>query len=343
MKIPEAKNILIIKWGALGDLIMSTSTVKTVRDNYPDAKITMLANSIMKELLPEGFIVDDYILLKKTGRRVDESVLKQLLLIREIRKRKFDLVINLKWKSERASLLTFMSGAEIRVGYKEKSFYNVFTHCLDHPVGGYHEVYRNMDILKPIGLKPGEGNPVIYISGEDQKLADNFFKVKNLTRENTICVHPGASKANRAWQPERFTELSKKIISEFGVKIIITYGKNELDLAKKITNGIGPGAVLSSETKSISQLAAVIKNCSLYISVCTGPMNVANAVKTPVIALLGSTDPADWAPFGEIHRIIKSPYVLKEYTDEDERKALDEISVESVWRVTEKRWNEIRK
>ena len=70
-------------------------------------------------------------------------------------------------------------------------------------------------------------------------------------------------------------------------------------------------------------------------------MNVANAVDTPIVALLGSTDPLDWSPFGEIHRTIKSPFLLPEYTDEDERQALDKISVADVWSVVEKRWTEL--
>lgn len=342
MKITAAKNILIIKWGALGDLIMATSTIRAVRENYPDAKITMLANSIMNQLLPEGFIIDEYIFLKKSGRRVDESFLKQLLLIAQIRKRKFDLVINLKWKSERAALITYLSGAKIRAGYKEDGFFNFHTHSITHPVGGYHEVYRNMDIVKVIGVKSGDGNPIIFIPDEDKKFAEDFFTSNSLTRNRTICIHPGASKTNRAWLPERYIELSKKLIEKFNVQVLVTWGTSEFELAGNIVNSIGDNAILSPPTNSIAQLGAIIRKCGLFISVCTGPMNVANAVNTPIVALLGSTDPLDWSPFGEIHRTVKSPYLLPEYTDEDERRALDEISVDTIWNVVEKRWNELK-
>jgi len=343
MKIPTAKNILIIKWGALGDLIMATSTIKTVRDNYPNAKITMLANSIMSELLPEGFIVDEYIFLKKSGRRVDDSFLNQLGMIRELRKRKFDLAFNLKWKSERANILTYLSGAKERIGYHQKYFSFCHTHQILHPDGRYQEVDRNLDIVKSFGIVVSDANPIIYLSNVDKKFADDFFTTSSLTKAETICIHPGASKTNRAWLPERYIEISKKLIDEFNVKILITWGTNEFSLAQRIVESIGSNAILSPQTKSIAELGAIIEHSGLFISVCTGPMNVANAVNTPIIALLGSTDPLDWSPFGEIHRTIKSPYVLQQYTDEDERRALDEISVESVWSVVEKRWKELKK
>lgn len=343
MIIPNAQNILIIKWGALGDLIMATSTIKAVRETFPDAKITMLTNVIMKELLPEGFLIDEYIFLKKTARRVNESFLNQIGMIRELRRRKFDLAFNLKWKSERASLLTYLSGAKERIGYYQKYFSFSHTHQIIHPEGRYQEVERNLDIVKSFGIKVNDANPIIYLSNENLKFAEDFFDNNSLTKEKTICIHPGASKSNRAWLPERYIQLSKKLIDEFDVKILITWGSNELTLAKTIVDSIGNNAILSPKTNSIAQLGAVIERSGLFISVCTGPMNVANAVNTPIVALLGSTDPLDWSPFGEIHRTIKSPLILEQYTDEDERRALDEISVENVWAVVEKRWNEITK
>lgn len=337
------KNILIVKWGALGDLIMATSTIKAIRENFPDAKITMFTNNLMNEILPQGFIVDEYVFLKKSGRYVDESFFKQLIKIWKLRKRKFDLAIDLKWKSERASVLTYLSGAKIRVGYWEKFSNKCYSHSIKHPIGGYHEVQRNLDVIRQIGLKVKEENPLLYISEADKKNAEDFFALNSLNGNKTICIHPGASKTNRAWFPERYIELSKKLIAEFNVKILITWGSNELTLAQNIVDSIGNNAILSPQTKSIAQLGAIIKHCGLFISVCTGPMNVANAVNTPIVALLGSTDPLDWSPFGEIHRTIKSPYLLPEYTDEDERLALDAISGENVFNVVETRWRELQR
>ncbi len=336
------KNILILKWGALGDLIMATSTIMAVRENFPGAKITMFTNNLMNEILPQGFVVDEYIFLKKSGRYVEEPFFSQLFKIWNLRKRKYDLAIDLKWKSERASVLTYLSGAKIRVGYWEKFYNHCYTHSIKHPVGGYHEVRRNLDVIRQIGLKVKEENPLIFISEADKKFANDFFASNLLSKGNTVCAHPGASKENRAWLPEKYVELLKKMIAKFNVKILVTWGSNELTLAQKIVDAVGSNAIISPKTNSISQLSAVIENCGLFISVCTGPMNVANAVKTPIVALLGSTDPLDWSPFGEIHRTIKSPYVLSEYTDEDERRALDEISVENVWSVVERRWSELK-
>jgi len=341
MYFPNAKNILILKWGALGDLVMITSTIKAVRENYPNAKITMFTNSIMKEILPEGFLIDEYIFIKKSGRYVDESLFKQILLIRELRRRKFDLAIDLKWISERAAVITYLSGAKIRVGYWSKYFHKCYTHTLQYPKGAYHELYRGLDVIKSIGLKVSDENPLIYISEDDKKYADDFFASNSLEKKEVICIHPGASKPNRAWPADNYIELAKRFTEKYNAKILITWGGNELELVNRIGSLIGKNGFISAKTKTIGQLAAVIQNCAMYISGCTGPMNVANAVKTPIIALLSATDPLDWSPYGDIHRTIRTPLILDAYSDEDEQEAMKAITVDSVWDVAEKRWNEL--
>jgi ADP-heptose:LPS heptosyltransferase len=79
----------------------------------------------------------------------------------------------------------------------------------------------------------------------------------------------------------------------------------------------------------------------MFFSNCTGPMNVAVAVKTPVVALLGSSDPTDWGAYGKDHINIKSPLVLEQYSDEDEQKAMEMITVEHVWEIMKNRWNQL--
>lgn len=343
MDFSEVKRVLILKWGALGDLIMATSAIKNIRENFPNAKITMLTNNLMEEILPEGFLVDEYLFIKKSGRYVDEPFFHQLYLVSELRKRKYDIAIDLKWKSERASVLTWLSGAKIRAGYWEKYLNKFYTNTIKHPAGGYHELDRNLDVLKSINIKIKNTNPLIFITDNDKRFAKEFFEKNLLRKENTVCIHPGASTPNRAWAADRFIEIAKRLVKKYNVKILVTWGVKEFQLAEKFADALKGSVVLSAKTNTISSLGAIIQNCGMFLSVCTGPMNVANSVETPIVALLGSTDPLDWSPYGEAHRFIKSPLVLPFYTDEDERKALEQITVESVWNVVDNLWNELSK
>jgi ADP-heptose:LPS heptosyltransferase len=342
MTADEIKKILIIKWGALGDIVMSTSAIAAVRENFPKAKITILSNNLMKQILPEGFLNDELIVIKTKGNRVDESFMNQLKLIHQLRKRKFDLAVNLRWTSERGAVLAFLSGAKYRVSSGPKNVMNLYTVKAKAPEGRYHEIHRNLDIVKALGLNVKDEIPVICISEEEQKFADNFFEKNKLEKGNTICVHPGASRAIRAWMPERYREIIKRIVEKLNVKVILTWGSVEEKLARDVVDGLGENVIISERTKNIGELAAIIKNSSLFFSNCTGPMNVAIAARTPVIALLGSSDPTDWGAYGSKNINIKSPLVLEHYSDDDEKKAMELIDIETVWNVIEKRWRELK-
>jgi heptosyltransferase-2 len=318
---------------------MSTPAIRAVRENFPNAKITILTNGLMKQILPEGYLNDELLFIKTKGNRVNEPIKNQLKLVYQLRKRKFDLAINLRWTSERGAVLAYLSGAKYRVSSGPKNVMNLYTIKVAAPIGRYHEIHRNLDIVKALGLNVTDEVPEIYISEKEQEFADIFFNERLLQKQNTICIHPGASRPNRAWMPDRFREIAKRFSEQLDVQVIVTWGNSEEALAREVVNGLGNKVVLCEKTKSIGELAAVIKNSKMFFSNCTGPMNVAVAVRTPVVALLGSSDPTDWGAYGISHHNIKSPLILEHYTDEDERKAMDMISIEYVWEVLKNKWN----
>jgi len=337
----EIKRILIIKWGALGDIVMSTPAIRSVRENFPNAKITILTNELMKQILPEGFLNDELIFIKTKGNRVDEPFINQLKLIYQLRKRKFDLAINLRWTSERGAVLAFLSGAKYRVSSGPKNVMKLYTINATAPQGRYHEIHRNIDIVKALNLIVNDENPVVYISEQDHVFADKFFQENSLQKNNTICIHPGASRPIRAWMPERFREIAKRFSEQLDAKVVLTWGNNEEELANSIAKSQNKNIVVCKKTKSIGELAAIIKNSKMFFSNCTGPMNVAVAVNTPVVALLGSSDPTDWGAYGKDHTNIKSPLVLEHYSDEDEQKAMEMITVEHVWEILKNKWKQL--
>ncbi len=337
----EIKKILIIKWGALGDLIASTPAIKALRNNYPDARITLLTNPLMIQIIPEGFLVDDHIIINTNRNKVIDSVSKQLLTAFRLRRKKFDLAVNLRWTSERAALLTYLSGAKVRISSGPEKLMNLYTVRLKHPTGRYHEIHRNLDIVKGLGLNIEDENPTLYLSGGDKKFADDFFNSVSISKKNTICIHPGASREIRAWLPDRFAEIGKRLVKEFDSNIVVTWSGSESALADRIVSEIGKNAYKAPATESIGRLAALIENCGLFFSNCTGPMNVSVAVKTPVVALLGSSDPTDWGAYGREHINIKSPLVLEHYSDESEHEAMKAILVDSVWNIVQSRWKEL--
>ena len=334
------KNILIIKWGALGDMVASTPAIKSVREAFPYSKIILVTNKLMRQIIPENSIVDELYIDEKIDDRGIKGMIAVIKTAIKLRRKKIDIAVNLRWTSDRCAFLTFLCGAKTRVSSGPQGLMSLYTIKVNHPTGRYHEIFRNLDIVKALGVSVNPENHYVFILDEERNFAGTFLNTYKNSKENTIVIHPGASKANRAWNPSRFAEIASILVNKYQVNVIVTWGKNEFDIAE-IVKGNNSKIILAPETKSIGQLAAIINNSSLFISNCTGPMNIAVAVKTPVIALLGSSDATDWGPYGQNHRVIKSPLVLEHYSDEDERKAFDMIEVDAVWAVVEKRMREL--
>lgn len=334
-------NILIIKWGALGDLIASTPAIRSVRESYPDSKITLLTNKLMTQILPPGFIVDEHIIVDTDRNKVKDSLPKQIAAVFKLRRRKFDLALNLRWTSERAALIAYLSGATGRAGSGPEKMKNLYTHFIPHPKGRYHEIHRNLDIVKAAGCKKITDAPVVAVSREDEEFANKIFDESFEKDKPVLCIHPGASRPVRAWLPDRFAEIGKRFVNKYNGNVLLTWGKGEEDLVKFVAREIGSGAVICKSTDTIGKLAAVIKKSTLFFSNCTGPMNVAVAAGTPVVALLASSDPVDWGAYGDIHLNIKSPLVLESYTDEDERRAMEALQTDYVWELLSKKFESI--
>jgi ADP-heptose:LPS heptosyltransferase len=235
-----------------------------------------------------------------------------------------------------------LTGAKIRVSSGPKDAERLYTIPLQHPVGPYHEIHRHLDIVKALGCTVYDETPVVCITDQQHKRAEKIFTENHLTQETTLCMHPGASKPVRAWLPERYAEIGKRFAEHYNAKILLTCGKGEEQLVQDIAAMIGKNTVIG-QSPTIGELAALIQHSKLFLSNCTGPMNVAVAARTPVVALLGSSDPMDWGAYGSIHVNIKSPLVLPHYTDEQERQAFDAITVERVWETMAKRWEELSK
>lgn len=338
---PIYKNILIIKWGALGDMVISTGAIRSVKETFPSANVVLLSNSLMQQIAPSGSIIDELIIYDEKKFNGIKSFTHLLKLLLNLRKYKFDLAINLRWHSDRCAMIAFLSGTKERVSSGPKKMMGLYTTKVPYPIGRYHEVHRNLDIVKAAGVIVLDETPYTHITLSERKFANDYFHANGLKKKNTICIHPGASKPIRAWIPERFKDIAIKLVEKYDVRVIVTWSGEEKELAEFIASADPKKIFIAPQTHTIGELAALIQSTKMCLTNCTGPMNVAVAIKIPTCAILGSSDPTDWGPYGEIHRTIKSPLVLESYTDEQEGEAMKAVTIEQVWNAVSIRLEEL--
>ena len=186
-----------------------------------------------------------------------------------------------------------------------------------------------------------EPEPYVYQSDQDRAFGEKFFQENGLKKNNTLILHPGASTFSKAWMPERYAEIGKLFSDTFKGRVLVTWGPGEENLAGTVVDSIGNNAVKGQKTM-VGQLASLLSMSGLCVCNYSGVMNVAMAVKTPMVAL-GCTSAADWGPYGAIHRTVNSAGEKDSYTDQERVEAMRRITVEEVRAVISQRWNELMK
>jgi len=285
------KNIVVIRNDRFGEFLLNIPAMRALKELYPQAKLTLAVNSAVYELAGLVECVDELLAWDEAKGN--------------LRKHKFDLCVVLNPTKE-AHIVCFFAGIPVRVGYDRKLGF-LLTHKLKDTkqLGNRHEVDCNLELVGLIGAHTQ--NKSISI-----KVDDTLFP--ELSGQKIIAIHPFTSDPVKQWPLERFKELAQRIRRKLGLKVIlIGSSRSIIDVDGDIINMINK--------TSLVELAALLKRCSLLISGDSGPMHLAAAVGTSVIALfrndlVGKTAKR-WGPWGEGHIVI-------------EKSNLEDISIEEV-------------
>ena len=297
------KNILAIRNDRFGEFLLNIPAMRALKEAFPQSRLSVAVNSVVFELAGAVECVDQVLVWDEVKRN--------------LRKYKFDLCVVLNPKKE-AHWDIFLAGIPLRVGYDRK-WGILLTHKLKDTkhLGDRHEVDCNLELVGLIGAKTLDKTPKI-------KVNDNLFR--EFIGQRIVAIHPFTSDQVKQWPVERFKELAQRITQEMKVKAVFV-GRVE-DRGYSLSEIVPSEAIDLINKTSLVELAALLKRCSLLISGDSGPMHLAAAVGTAVVALfrndlLGKTAKR-WGPWGDGHTVI-------------EKSSLNNISVEEVLYRVKKR------
>ncbi len=268
------KKILIIKWSALGDIILITPALRVIREHFPEAKIFLLTKKEYQDLLKPLHYIDSFIDFEKSEWKG---------LIPELKKESFDLSIDFQntWLSH---LLVFLSGVKNRVGYKRKgggAFLNI---AAFEPKGIKNPVEHQAHLLSKIGIDLTDYS--LECRGASIQTSFNLSKPY-------IVILPGAGKGweTKCWGESSFARLADTLIDKYGYSVVFLGEIREKEKISRIKKLMRERAEDLSGKTDLKELAGVLKESALFITHDTGPMHLAQALKVPTVALFGPTDP----------------------------------------------------
>ena len=323
------QNILVIDFGQLGDVVLSLPALRALRERFPQAHITVMVGKPGAELVTlSGYanatLMVDRVALRDGPKLV--SIGRIVKLVKDVRQRKFDFVVDLHSLSE-TNLLGFLSGAPKRLYSRRpgRSIDILANFTPQPPVEKDHRarhlIDRYLDVVSSVGVANADRLPKLRTRAEDVAVVDKLLrKGKAEAGSPLIGFFPGAGHESRRWPLERFAQLAEFLQRNDGVRPIVFAGPEERALVPQMKS-LFPPATIILDKLSIPQLAAAQARISVLVSNDTGPMHIAAAVGTPVVLLLDRRAPESYIPPGEQHRVIYS-------------NTIPDITVEEVYEAT---------
>ena len=322
------QRILIIKPSSLGDVVHALPTVNLIRRRFPDAHISWLINDSLISLLKNCPIINETIVFP----RHDWAKLPRL--VRQLRRGRFDLVVDLQGLL-RSGLMTWTTRASRRVGLSDaregaRLFYNEVV-----KVPCAHAVERYLCAARHLGCGDGPIEFPLGSSDEDKAAVDKLLRQSPLTTHHSlIAINPSARWPTKLWGDGKFAVLIEKLPRD---RAVITGSATDAARIAEIVGGLRPGATVLNLTgkTDLSQLAELCRRCAVVISNDSGPMHIAAAVGTPVVAIFGPTDPELTGPDGKQHIVLRagvkcSPCMKDHCTHTPRMECMTLVTVEQV-------------
>jgi lipopolysaccharide heptosyltransferase II len=297
-KIDKSKinKILVIKPAAIGDVLLSTPAVENLRNNFPDAEINFLTQKFCKEVLTGNPFITRVL-------TYDLSLDGGWCIIRNIRKQKYDLIIDL-FCNPRTALITFLSGARYKVGFRFRQRSYAYNIKLDSRGGEVHNVEFNLDALRALELEVKSTQPRFYINHVHDEFAEKFFADNGFDNKTVIGINPCGTWKTKVWYLEKFADLIKKFESSYRFLIFWGY-EEEHKQAARLREMTGDNVFLIPAC-DLKYIGALMKRCKLFLTNDTGPMHIASALGVNVAAIFGPTNPRLQGPLNENSIVIRN-------------------------------------
>jgi len=336
-------NILIVKLSAIGDVIHTLPSLAVLRKLYPEAHITWVIEEASADLIAGHPHLDRVIVSRRKRwlrefrdpRKAGQALKEIKEFLKSLRDRPYDLVIDFHGLFKSA-LIVLISGGRRKLGYDSmQELSGLFLNEKIPEDMGKHAVDRYLDFLRY--LKAPETQPEFFvpISEENKKRVEELLEKSGLDRgERFVAVSPMALWETKLWEDEKFAKLCDRITGELGVKVVLT-GSEEGGMNRRIQSLMTKPSINLGGMTTLRDLACVYRASLLLITTDSGPMHIAVAVATPVIALFGPTSPSRTGPYGEGNIVIRkemdcSPCFLKKC---ESRRCMKDISVDDVFKA----------
>lgn len=300
------KNIIIRMPNWLGDLVMATPVLKDLRTRFPDAHITAMCQSNVADLLKFDPNINEVFSYKKPSGWIHRS--QHWEIIETLQHGEYDLGILLT--NSFSSAWWFWRGkVSNRIGFAANLRSFLLNKAVPFPKtrGTQHLVLTYKMLLAPLGVELSDTHPQLYVSEEERIAAIELLKKYRIdpTKNVIIGINPGAAYGSaKCWLPDRFRAVTEKLLENPNYFIICFGDSAGASLVNEICREMPERVINLAAKTNLRELIALLQQCNVLLTNDSGPMHIASALGTPLLALFGSTSDVQTGPYGKYSKVI---------------------------------------
>jgi heptosyltransferase-2 len=293
----DPQNILVRMPNWIGDMVMATPILFELRKKFPKSSITAMCHYPICSLLKKDPNIDEILPFDKTSFFNKE---KRKDIVRKIKIKNYDLGVLLT-NSFSSAWFFFSGGIKYRVGFTKPSRFFFLNMPVKFPENKkqQHLVITYKKMLVPLGIENSFSSPKLYIDETELTETKKILKDYGYEEEKGIIgINPGAAYgAAKCWIPNRFREITLKLLEKTNKYIIFFGDSSHQELIKSICKDLSKRVINLCGVTTVSQLTHLISLCDIFLTNDSGPMHIASALKIPLVALFGSTSKVVTGPY----------------------------------------------
>ena len=292
------RRILIVRTGALGDLVHAVPVLTALRRHFPAARFGWAVEAQFAPVLAGLRALELIVLRLRVWRQRPlsrETIREALAFFLALRRFAPDLAVDLMG-SQRSGLISALSGARLRIGPAGPDRWqprSAFWINRPVPLRGVHSVDRTLSLLDALGLPP---EPADFAP-------DELFPAASPESGDYLLIHPGAAWGDKIYPPPQWAEVARLLRVRTGLPIRVAIAPGEEHLAVAIEAATG-GEARAVPAPDLATLASLLRGARLVLGSDTGPLHLAHGMGVPVLVLHGPTDPARHGPYGAPDRYL---------------------------------------
>lgn len=310
--IRDAKNVLVIQLGDIGDVVLTTPSLRALKETLPEARVSALVRKGYGSLIEEDPHLHEVIEVAKSRGKIAELYGENIRLIRRLRRAEYDLAIDLR-TGDRGAILAFLSGAPVRVSRhdREKSFWR--NGIFNHPIysakpaspPAHPGADQSLSLLRAIGIDTGDTAPRLWTAKAAIERVRALLSAEDVEENGRwVTINPFSRWKYKEWGYDRWVEVIGWLWKEHGIRSVLVGSREEMSVASHMAGRCGGGACSLAGKTTLAELAALLRLATAHLGVDSAAPHIACAVGTPSVTIFGPSDWRVWTVPSDTNRIV---------------------------------------